>query len=81
MVTGRENYALLEQLTGLPLLAFPDLLADPDCALRCAVLWWEKKVPDRAIDTVERVTRAVQGGQLALEERRTLTGRAGRALA
>lgn len=81
MITGRDNYALVQNLTGLPLLEQPELLADPATALRCAVLWWEKRVPDDAIDTCERVTRAVQGGQLALEERRWLTAKAGNVLA
>lgn len=81
MVTGRDNYALLAKLTGLPLLEFPDLLSGPDGAMRCGVLWWEKKVPDSAIDSVERVTRAVQGAQLGLLDRKQLTAKAGQALA
>lgn len=81
MVTGKANYALLEKLTGEPLIDFPVLLKDPDIALRCAVLWWEKKVPDSAIDSITRVTRAVQGAKLALAERETLTRRAYEALA
>lgn len=81
MVTGADNYGLLQRLTGLPLLDQPELLAEPATALRCAVLWWEKRVPDSAIDSAERVTRAVQGGQQALEERRWLTTKAGEILA
>lgn len=81
MVTGRDNYALLASLTGLPLLDHPELLREPETALQCALLWWERKVPDSAIDSVERVTRAVQGGSLALDDRRWLTVQAGEALA
>lgn len=81
MVTGKENYQLLEQLTGLPLVRDPDQLAKPEPALRCAVLWWEKRVPDAAIDTIERVTRAVNGGDIGLEDRAWLTRKAGEALA
>lgn len=76
MITGRANYALLEGLTGEPLVDYPVLLTNPDIALRCAVLWWEKRVPDSAIDTIERVTRAVNGGQIGLEDRRWLTAKA-----
>lgn len=79
-ITGRANYALLEKLTGLPLLEKPDLLLEPDTALRCAVLWWEKKVPDSAIDTIERVTRAVNGRDIGLADRQALTLRAHDAL-
>lgn len=81
MVTGRANYALLAQLTGLPLLEQPELLRQPDGAMRCGILWWEKKIPDAAIDSVERVTRAVQGAQLGVLDRKQLTEKAGRALA
>jgi putative chitinase len=81
MVTGRANYALLQQLTGLPLLEHPELLREPDGAMRCGILWWEKRVPDSAIDSVERVTKAVQGAQLGLVDRAALTAKAGRALA
>lgn len=80
MVTGRDNYALLATLTGLPLLDHPELLQVPDTALRCAILWWEKKVPDSAIDSCERVTRAVNGGVIALAERQRLTACSAQAL-
>lgn len=81
MVTGKDNYALLQKLTGLPLLAHPDLLRDPETAMQCGLLWWEKKVPDGALDSLERVTRAVNGGQIGLEDRRRFTDRASAALA
>jgi len=80
MITGRDNYALLETLTGLPLLQHPELLASPDGAMRCGVLWWEKRIPDSAIDSVEKVTKAVQGKQLGLLDRKKLTELAGRSL-
>jgi putative chitinase len=80
MVTGRANYALLERLTGEPLVDFPVMLTNPDIALRCAVLWWERKVPDSAIDTIERVTRAVNGGTVGIADRRWLTAKAAEVL-
>lgn len=81
MITGKGNYTLLERLTGLPLVAHPELLAKPEPALQCGVLWWEKKVPDSAIDTIERVTRAVNGGLTGIEDRRWLTAKATEVLA
>lgn len=70
MITGRDNYAALEQLTGLPLLSSPDLLEQPDTALRVGVLWWENNVPDTIVDNVELVTRAVNGGVIGLLDRK-----------
>lgn len=79
-VTGKDNYLLLQQLTGLPLVDHPYLLAQPGPALQCGLLWWEKKVPDSAIDSLERVSRAVNGGTIGLEDRRLLTRKAAEAL-
>jgi putative chitinase len=81
MITGLENYQLLARLTGLPLVEHPELLEDKDNALQCAVLWWEKKVPDSAIDSLERATKAVNGGTIGLADRQKLTQSAGRGLA
>ena len=36
-ITGRDNFALLQQLTGLPLLAHPELVVQPEHMLECAV--------------------------------------------
>ncbi len=72
-ITGKDNYRLVEKLTGLPLIANPGMLTDPDTAMLCGVHWWEGRVPDSAIDSVERVTRAVQGAKLGLPDRQRLT--------
>ena len=81
MITGRAGYAALAQLTGLPLLDQPDLLAMPDGALQCGVLWFAKHVPDSAIGDPEAVTQAVQGGELGLADREALTTKAAAAIA
>ena len=80
MVTFRDNYLLLQKLTGLPLVDQPDLLLQPATALRCATFWWEDRIPDSAIDSISRVTRMVQGGQLDIEQRDRLTTLVGKAL-
>lgn len=79
-VTGKDNYRMLESLTGLPLLEQPELLLVPDTALRCAIVWWEKRVPDATIDNIERVSRAVNGGTIGLSDRREITDKARKAL-
>lgn len=43
MLTGRANYALMQRLTGLPLLANPDMAADPRHAALIACAWWKSK--------------------------------------
>lgn len=80
-VTGRANYALVQKVSGLPVLQQPELLALPLQALQSAVAWWEHRVPDHILDDPERVTLAVNGGRMGLAHRIDLTGKAGGALA
>ena len=80
-VTGRDNYALVQRVTGMPVLVNPDMLAQPMDALRAGVAWWEKRVPDAVLGDVERVTLAVNGGTVGLDDRERLTALAAKALA
>lgn len=79
--TFRENYALLQRLTGLPLLSQPDLLLAPAAALDSAVKWWEHTLPDAIVDDPELVTLKVNGGLNGYAHRAELTARAEKALA
>lgn len=80
-VTGRSNYALVQRLSGLPVLQDPDLLTKPLQALQASIAWWENRIPDAILDDPEKVTLAVNGGRLGLAHRIDLTGKAGGALA
>lgn len=75
-ITGRNNYALAQELTGLPLLDVPELLCEPEPALMASAAWWERSVPDAALGDVRRVTRYVNGGDNGLAHRQQLTARA-----
>lgn len=81
MVTGKDNYAMLEAATGLPLVTNPDMLRQPKTALLVFIAWWERKVPDAAMGNIQRVTRAVNGGAIGLNDRTRLTNAAQVALA
>ena len=72
-VTGLDNYALVEELTGMPVVAYPDLLLEQEPALRASAAWWEESVPDALLGDSARVTRVVNGGTHGAEERRRLT--------
>lgn len=68
-VTGKDNFVALERITGLPLVANPDLLRRPGAeALRVCVAWWEGHVPDAVMGNAKRVRRAVNGGEIGLDE-------------
>ena len=68
MVTGRYNFQLVEDATGLPVVSQPDMLRRPDTALEVAVAWWEARVPDSAMGNRPRVRRAVNGGDIGLRD-------------
>lgn len=75
-LTGRDNYAEMERLTGLPLVDSPDLVAQPAVGLRVSVLWFGNNASGKIPEGVEAVTRAVNGGVNGLAERAELTARA-----
>jgi putative chitinase len=80
MCTGKDNYALVQKVTGLPVLKNPDLLAQPLPALQAGIAWWERRVPDALLGDPERVSHAVNGGDIGMEDRLALTELATKAL-
>ncbi len=81
MVTGRDNYSLIERISGLPVVEQPQLLAERRPALLASIAWWERNVPDLALGDTEQVTEHVNGGHIGLADRASLTELAGTALA
>ena len=79
-ITGRSNYELVQELTGLPVVDNPDLLLEPGPALLAALAWWGESVLDAENASVEQVTRAVNGGLNGLADRQRLYDLARRAL-
>lgn len=81
MITGKDNFACLQKITGIPLVDNPDLLRRPGGeALRVCIAWWEGHVPDGIMGDLRRVTKVVNGGVIGLDDRKRLTGLAERAL-
>lgn len=76
MVTGLDNFKLVEQATGIPVVNNPDLLRRPDSALQVAIAWWESEVPDAVMGDRTRVRRAVNGGDIGLSTTIALSDRA-----
>jgi len=75
-ITGRSNYELVQELTGMPTLDDPDLLCEPGPALLSALAWWGENVPDAENLSVAQVTRRVNGGTNGLAARQQLFDRA-----
>lgn len=81
MNTGYDNYLMLGKALGLDLVGCPDLLKQPDIALRAAIRWWEKTLPDALMGNLLAVTKRVNGGTVGLDHRRAITRLAAEALA
>lgn len=80
-VTGKANFAALERITGIPLVASPDLLRRPGVeALRVCVAWWEGNVPDAVMGNIPKTRREVNGGDIGLKDVVALSAVAGVAL-
>ena len=82
--TGKSNYAAMEKKTGLPLVAHPELLHQPDSAFMAAYLEWAQDgrcnaAADR--DDVVAVRKIINGGSNGLAECKAYLAKAKRALA
>lgn len=79
-ITGKSNYMLVQELTGMDLLDDPAQLTEPGPALLSALAWWGESLPEADDMSVEQVTRVVNGGLNGLDERKRLFERAMRVL-
>lgn len=79
-VTGKDNYKAVGDALGVDLVNNPDLLAQPEWALKSAIAWWNKNIPDAIIGDTLRVSKRVNGGTIGLEHRIALTEKANEAL-
>lgn len=77
--TGYSNFALVEKISGLPVIGNPDILrSDPDAGMQAACIFWQtQKVsePGRRGD-IRRVRRIVNGGYIGLAHTRKYFERA-----
>lgn len=76
--TGRANYSAVKAITGLDVLAHPELLENPDLGIQAACIFWKDKVcnPFADADDIEGLTRRVNGGTNGLAERKVALKRA-----
>ncbi len=82
--TGKSNYLAIERKTGLPVVAHPELLHQPDGAFMAAYLEWAQDgrcnaAADR--DDVVTVRRIINGGSNGLAECKIFLAKAKKALA
>lgn len=70
-LTGRYNYGAAEKALGIPLLAKPELAADPQVAARIAIWYWNSRVKPHAGDFSDtgKVTHKINAPQRGLANR------------
>lgn len=80
-LTGKNNYALVSKLTGLDLVANPEQAGDPWLALTIASKFWAKNGFNAYADRRDfrGLTRAINGGENGLADRRNLLARLAKA--
>jgi putative chitinase len=76
--TGRSNYGDVKSVTGIDVIADPDLLADPDMGMRAACIFWKNKKCNQFADRddIRGLTIAINGGTNGLAERTAALARA-----
>ena len=70
-LTGRYNYGAAEKALGIPLLAKPELAADPQIAAKIAIWYWNSRVKPHAGDFSDtgKVTHKINAPQRGLADR------------
>ena len=77
-LTGRSNYARVGTALNLPLEVEPDLAADPEISAHVACYYWQMHQINVAADAddIVRVTKAINGGLIGLDDRKACLERA-----
>ena len=70
-LTGRSNYERASKALGVDFVSNPELLEQPEWAVKSACWWWASNGLNEIADTGDfrRVTRRVNGGYTHLKER------------
>lgn len=73
MLTGEDNYVIAHSMTGIDVVARPDLVAEPDTGLLVACAYWQRRKINAAADRDDAaaVCILVQGGDEGLALQRT----------
>ena len=82
-LTGRANYARASQALATDFVGAPDLLAQPEYAVRSAMWFWQSHGLNELADAgqFERITRVINGGLNGEDERLALYAAAQEVLA
>lgn len=70
-ITGRANYKQVSDALGVDFITNPDLLEQPEYAVKSACWWWSDRGLNRLADAgkFKEITRVVNGGYNGLADR------------
>ena len=73
-LTGRTNYEELSKEFGIDAISMPELIEQPEWAVRSACWFWKKKGLNQLadLDDIIKVTKKINGGLTGLEDRKRL---------
>ncbi|WP_428743165.1 glycoside hydrolase family 19 protein [Tenacibaculum sp.] len=73
-ITGKSNYLEISKAFGISYITAPELLAEPEFAVKSAAWWWKKHGLNELADTknVKLCTKRINGGFNGLEDRTRL---------
>jgi predicted chitinase len=73
-LTGKANYKKYGDMIGIDLVSNPELVNDPEIGAKVAVAYYQDRVSGRGIagGDIDAVSRAVNGGNVGLGDRREL---------
>ena len=78
--TGRDNYEVVESVTGMNVVSNPDQLADPDKGTLAGCVYWKERGCSALADAddIQALTRRINGGVNGLVDRKIALTRAKR---
>lgn len=77
-ITGRNNYSSISSAFGIDFLSNPELLEQPEYAVKSACWWWKTHGLNELSDRGEflKITKVINGGTNGLLDRQSIYNRA-----
>lgn len=75
-LTGRNNYKMISQETGIDFVSTPDLLSAPQFAVMSACWYWKNRGLDKYSNDIVGCTKKINGGINGLDDRKIFYERA-----
>lgn len=68
-LTGRRNYELASNASGIDFVSNPELLEEPENAVKVSCWWWDMRNLNKLSHDIKAVTKVVNGGYNGMADR------------